>query len=417
MTDLRRLAAAVLLVAAGCAPGPPPADRYDQEGPITFVDGPDTSHGRQFAQLVEKWNDARGIDEEVTFVEMPYATDEHRAQLRARAQDLANADLEEYQAQCYDVMTMDVIWTVEFAERGYLVPLDAEEFDADRFLRQSVDAVTVDGQLWAIPMRADAGLLYYRKDLVDPPQTWAELAEIASDPPDGMDGYVGQFARYEGLTVNAIEAIWGAGGDVLAPDGTVLVGSEEARAGVKLLARGVEDGWIPQEALGFTEEQSRKAFQEGSALFLRNWPYVYRQLADENSPVAERFDVAPLPGPNALGGWNLGISSCSPHRRTARDFIEFLTSEENQRHLFETAGAGPTIASLYEEDELRGKIPFLDVLRESIQNSRPRPAVPYYEDVSDAIQEHVFDALNEPDAADDRIADLEERLTEIARPR
>lgn len=410
--------AVLVLLASACAPGRPPlADRYDTEGPITFADGPDTSHGRQFAQLVDKWNRVRGSDERVTFVEMPYATNEHRAQLRAHAQDLANAEPGDHPSQCYDVMTMDVIWTAEFAERGYLVPLDAEEFRADRFLREPIDAATVDGQLWAIPMRADAGLLYYRKDLVDPPRTWAELEELASDPPDGMSGYVGQFAQYEGLTVNAIEAIWGAGGDLLAEDGSVLVGSPEAREGVKLLARGVDAGWIPRGALGFDEERSREVFQQRSALFLRNWPYVYRLLADPNSPVADDFGVAPLPGPNALGGWNLGISSCSTHRRTARDFIEFLTSEENQRLLFEKAGAGPTIAAIYEDTELRSRHPFLGVLRTALRQSRERPTVPYYEAVSDAVQEHVTDALTVLGSADDRIEDLADRLGEIARPR
>ncbi|GAB3457207.1 ABC transporter substrate-binding protein [Actinophytocola sediminis] len=413
MARAGRFTATLVLLAAGCAPV---ADRYDVEGPIIFIDIPDTSDDRYVEQQVDAWNRTHGNDERVTFIEMPYGTDDHRAQLRTRAQDLANADPDAYPSQCYDVVSMDIIWTAEFAESGYLVPLDAEEFDADRFLRKPVEAVTVDGRLWAIPLRTDPGLLYYRTDLVEPPATWTELAEQASDPPPGMYGYVGQFDRYEGLAVNAFEAIWGAGGDVLAPDGTVLVGSEQARAGVRLLAEGVQDGWIPHEALGFKEEQSREAFQEGSALFLRNWPYAYRLLADENSPVAGRFDVATLPGPSALGGWNLGISSCSAHRRTARDFIKFLTSEDNQRLAFQQASAGPTIAALYQDPELLADRPYLKVLGESLRDARARPPVPYYEDVSDAIQEHVGDALEKPTAADDRVEDLAERLARITRP-
>lgn len=145
---------------------------------------------------------------------------------------------------------------------------------------------------------------------------------------------------------------------------------------MRLLAESIEDGWIPREALEFREEESREVFQRGSAVFLRNWPYVYGLLAGENSPVAGKFDVAPLPGPNALGGWNLGISSCSTRRGTARDFIRFLTSEANQRKPFEKAGAGPTLAALYEDQRLRAKIPYLDVLRESLERSRERPRPP-----------------------------------------
>lgn len=416
------LLVAVLLLAAACTS--PPPDLSDGRGPIVLVDGRDTSFGHQIRQLVNSWNDQRGYAEKVDFVEMPAATDDYRAQLRARAQDMAGADPSKYSAQCYDVVTMDVIWTAEFAEAGYLVPLDRDEFAVDRFLPQPVAAATLDGTLWAIPMRVDAGLLYYRKDLLDkagvaPPRTWEELIDQARTiaPESGVDGYVGQFDRYEGLTVNAIEAIWARGGDVLTADGAVAVDSREARAGVRMLADGFASGWIPRAALTFGEEQSREAFQNGSALFLRNWPYVYRLLADPNSPVATKFDVAPLPGPSALGGWNLGISSCSTHQQTARDFIRFATTEANQRKLFETAGFAPTIATLYHDPALLGRFPYLDVIRRSVASSRNRPATPYYENVSDLVQEYLANALSNPVSADAMTARLAERLGAIAQGR
>lgn len=418
LADARRLvpslAATVLLVTTGCTP--PPPDPFDTRGPIIFVDGPDTSLDKQIAQLVDAWNAERGYSERVTFVEMPYVTDDYRAQLRTRAQDLANVDPDDYPSQCYDVVTMDVIWTAEFAKAGYLVPLDPAEFDIDAMLSRPVEAATLDGELWGVPTRTDVGLLYYRKDLVEAPTTWDELIEAASEvgPEHGMDGYVGQFDRYEGLTVNAVEAIWANGGDVLSEEGEVIVDAPEARAGVRMLADGFADGWIPREALRFAEEQSREAFQQGDALFLRNWPYVYSQLADPNSPVAGKFDVAPLPGPGALGGWNLGISSCSTHRQTAREFIDFVASEENQRHLFEKAGFAPTIAELYDDRALRARFPYLDVLRDSVEHSRTRPSTPYYDEVSEAIQEYLTNALSNPVSADAMTTGLAERLTTVS---
>jgi multiple sugar transport system substrate-binding protein len=193
----------MVLAVVGCAP--PSADPFDNRGPIILVDGPDTSFNRQIAQLAQDWNDRRGEDEKVTFVEMPYATDEYRAQLRARAQDLARGDRSTLQAQCYDVVTMDVIWTAEFARAGYLVPLDANEFRLNTFLSRPVEAVTLDGRHWAVPQRTDAGLLFYRKDILDkeglkPPKSWDELKAQASviGPMYGVHGYVGQFDQYEG---------------------------------------------------------------------------------------------------------------------------------------------------------------------------------------------------------------------------
>lgn len=408
------LLATVLLLATACvAPQP---DRFEGRGRIVFVDGPDTSLHRQIAHLVEAWNDVHGDSERVTFVEMPYSTDAHRAQLRARAQDLADADPADYDSQCYDVMSMDVVWTAEFAAAGYLVPLDPGTFHVDKMLDKPVQAVTLDDQLWAVPMRTDVGLLYYRKDLVgSPPRTWPELIGAArtAGPPRDMFGYVGQFDRYEGLTVNAVEAIGANHGAVLDDRGGVVVDSDQARAGVRMLADGIKQGWIPREALRFNEERSREAFQQGRAVFLRNWPYVYSQLADPDSPVEGKFGVAPMPGGGVLGGWNLGVSSCSTHRETAREFIKFVVGEQNQRTLFERAGFAPSITALYDDPQLRRDFPYLGVLKDAVQDSRIRPTTPYYDDVSSAIQEFVWNAMSHPVSADAATTDLAARLRTI----
>jgi multiple sugar transport system substrate-binding protein len=220
-----------------------------------------------------------------------------------------------------------------------------------------------------------------------------------------------------GLAVNVAEAIWAKGGDVLTSNGTVVVDAPEAKAGIAMLADGIDTGWIPRSALTFNEEDSREAFQQGSALFLRNWPYVYRKLADPNSPVSGIFAAAALPGPSALGGWNLGVSSCSTHRRTARDFIKFVTSEANQRKLFELGGFAPTVASVYNDPELRQRFPYIDLLQQSVQNSRIRPATLNSEDVSEAIQEYVGQALHNPLSVDAMAEKLAERLATVMRRR
>ncbi len=415
------LLTAVLLMSAGC--DSPPAPRTGDRGPIVFVDGPDTSSDEQLKQLVNAWNDMHGYSEQVTFLEMPYPTNQHRAQLRARAQTPAHSDRPNHRSQCYDVITMDVIWTAEFAKAGYIVPLDPAEFQVDALLDRPVKAVTLDGKLWAVPHRTDAGLLFYRKDLLDraglkPPTSWDELARQARmiGAEEHIDGLVGQYDHYEGLTVNAIEAIWGHGGDVVGPGGKVVVDSPEAKAALRMLAEAVgsdASGWIPRSALGYNEEKSRAWFQQGSAVFLRNWPYVFKLLGDPKSPVLGKFDVAELPGPSALGGWNLGISSCSEHQETAREFIKFITSETNQRRLFEQAGFAPTIAKLYQDPELRQRFPYLDVLQRSIERSRDRPVTRYYDDVSGAIQEYVSTALAQPERTDAMIDDLARKLTTV----
>src|SRR5690606_5321763 len=195
---------------------------------------------------------------------------------------------------------------------------------------------------------ADAG--------VAPPRTWAELERAAKTlaPEHGLDGYAGQFLPYEGLTVNAAEAVYSAGGTILGGEGQrVTVNSGAAREGIGFLARGVRDGWIPQEALTYKEEESKRAFQEGRLLFLRNWPYAYVAASAPGSEVAGKVGAVPLPGPDGpgtsvLGGSNLAVGTHARHPDTAARLIAYLTSEPVQRQVLTRGALPPVRAALYE---------------------------------------------------------------------
>ncbi|WP_018683948.1 ABC transporter substrate-binding protein [Actinokineospora enzanensis] len=409
--------ALVLLAAAGtvtgCANPANEDDRLDSRGPITFVDSLDLTEGKQVEQLVERWNNGRGFKEPVTFIEQSRESDALRASLMATSQDVALAG---EQTRCNDVMMLDTVWTSEFARAGYLQPLNGKDFGIDRFLSTPVRNATLNGTLYAIPARSDAGLLFYRKDILDaehltPPRTWAELRQISQQlmPKYHMDGYVGQLYRYEGLTVNALEAIWYTGGDLVSANGEqVTADSAEAKRGVALLSDGLRDGWIPRAATGFTEEDSRRYFQEGKALFMRNWPYTWPRLAAPDSPVAGRFGVTSLPGPSALGGWNIAISPCSRHQQTARDFIRFYTEETQQRVLFSRGGYAPSLRSLYSDPVLRGQYPYLEVLGQSIEHARDRGRIPDYDRITGVVQEDLYSALDRAERVEpamDRLAE------------
>ncbi|XVS65971.1 extracellular solute-binding protein [Actinosynnema sp. CA-299493] len=401
---IRVLVPLVVLLAACTTPVQDGAE--DGAGPITFVDGRDTTANGQVRKLVERWNERADRREEVAFVEMPNTTDGHRAQLTARAQDLRDV---RGGPDCYDVMAVDTVWTAPFAAAGHLVELDPADFGVDRMLPQAVEAAkTPDGErLWAVPWRSDAGLLYYREDVladagVEPPTTWAELRWQASTIAGryGLKGYVAQLGRYEGLTVNAAEAIWAHEGDLRHPD------SPQAKEGVRALADGVARGWIPGEALEYDENTSLAEFMAGRALFMRNWPFAGPRLDDgEKSAVVGRWAAVPLPGPSALGGWNLAVSRCSAHQATARRFIQFVTGVENQRRLAELAGFAPTIEFLYDEPGLVSP-----ELRASLLGARARRPSPHYDVLTSAMQERLHHVLEKPDSVDESMDQLAEDL-------
>ena len=124
--------------------------------------------------------------------------------------------------------------------------------------------------------------------------------------------FAGQYNKYEGLTVNFDEAVHGAGGVIVGDDGKPNVATPEATKGLQTLTDWFKDGHIPKAAITWTEEEGRKAFQDGELIFHRNWPYVYAFAAktDGSSKVNGKFDVAPLPGitqpgVSSLGGGNL----------------------------------------------------------------------------------------------------------------
>ena len=409
---LATLVASTLMAAAGCAGSTPGGGSGgDGRGPFTFVIGKDTSGHMQ--DIVDMWNKDHP-KEKATLLELPESAD---AQRSAMVQNL------QAKSDRFDVLYTDVIWTAEFAARDWIIQLDKSRYPLDKMLDGPVQTGLYQGKLYTLPWVSDGGLLYYRSDLVDePPKTWSELISMCETAKQNdMGCYSGQFAKYEGLTVNVSEAIHSAGGRILSKNGEkVVINSPQARKGMKFLVEGFEKGYIPDAAITYKEEESRRAFQSGKLLFLRNWPYVYGLAQEEGSEVAGKFDVAPLPGPNGqgvstLGGHNLAISAFSDAKKSARDFLKFMISKKVQRFALTKQSYAPVLASLYDEKKLVEQFPYLPTLKKSIATAKPRPVTPYYNGISLAIQKHTYRALQGDKSVDQAIKDLEKELQRIVK--
>ncbi|MGZ4437588.1 MAG: ABC transporter substrate-binding protein [Nocardioides sp.] len=388
---------AVLLVTAcssggGSTSGGGSSSGLDSRGPITYVQGKDNSN--VVRPLVDKWNKAHP-NEKVTFKEQS-------ADANQQHDDL----VQHFQAKDanYDVVDVDVVWTAEFAAKGWLQPLNGKmAIDTSGMLPATVKTATYNNTLFAAPQSSDGGLLYYRKDLVPtPPKTWDEMmADCKIAKAHNMGCYAGQFAKYEGGTVNIAEAINTNGGTIVAADGTTpTVDSPQSAAGLQRLVTAYKDGNIPKQAITFTEEEGRMAFEAGKLLFLRNWPYVYGLAKTEgSSKVKNTFAVAPLPGvgggpgASSLGGHNAAISVYSDHKATAHDFLKFLTTQETQKFYATQGSLAPVLSSLYTDPTLVKKLPYLPTLLTSIENAVPRPVTPFYPAVSKAISDNGYAAM------------------------
>ncbi|MGI5492063.1 ABC transporter substrate-binding protein [Microtetraspora malaysiensis] len=405
------------LLLAGCSgfggePGPAQGDGTGGTGPITLAIGRDTT--AYLRPLLDRWNQTHPA-ERVTLLELPEAADEQRAQMVANLQ--AHSDR-------YDVLGLDVVWTAEFADAGWIVPLDRGLFPLNKLLRPVVDTAVYRDRLWAVPFTSNAGLLYYRSDILKkehlkPPTTWAELRDQAKrlGKKHDIGGYAGQFLPYEGLTVNFAEAVHSAGGTILSSDArTVTMDPETARTALSFLVDGLKEGWIPQEALAYKEEESRLAFQRGELLFTRNWPHAYGPAT--HSAVAGKFQVTRLPGrtgpgSSTLGGQNLAISAYSKRQKSAVNFIRYFTGPECQRLVLAQGSFPPVWADLYDDPELIKRFPYLPVLKEAILSARPRPVTADYNQLSLVISSAVSSALTLGKPVDETVTELKQQLGEV----
>jgi multiple sugar transport system substrate-binding protein len=378
-------------------------------GPITYVAGKDNNNVNR--PTIAKWNAAHP-DQKVTFKEQSDQADQQHDDL---VQHFQSKDAN------YDVVSVDVIWTAEFAAKGWLQPLkDQFQVDTSAFFPAPLKTATYNNTLYALPYASDGGLLFYRKDLVPtPPKTWDEMMGMCSiAKKNNMDCYAGQFSKYEGLTCNATEAINTDGGKVVGDDGkTPTVNSPEAAKGLGRLADAYKSGNIPKQAITYTEEPSRQSFEAGKLLFLRNWPYVYSLAStDGSSKVKGKFGVAPLPGDNGkpgastLGGHDAAISAYSGHKATAFDFIKFWTSEDTGRYFALQGSLAPVLTKLYDDPALIKKLPYLPTLKQSVQNAVPRPVSPFYPAVTRAIEDNSYAAIKGDKPVQQALTDMENAI-------
>lgn len=385
--------------------GGPQSENLGDRGPITYVQGKDNSN--VVRPLVKKWNKAHP-KEKVTFKEQSDNADQQHDDL-----------VQHFQAKTsdYDVVDVDVIWTAEFAAKGWLQPLKGKmAIDTKPLMPATVKTGEYHNVQYAAPQTSDGALLFYRKDLVKKaPTTWKDMmADCKIAKKKNIGCYAGQYSKYEGLTVNVSEAINTAGGSIVGKDGkTPTLDTPDAKKGLKRLVSAYKGGNIPKQAITYQEEQGRQAFEAGKLMFLRNWPYVY-QLAktDGSSKVKDKFGIAPIPGedgPGAgtLGGHNAAISAYSKHKATAHDFVKFLESKETQKFFVTQGSLAPVRTDLYDNKELNKQLPYLSTLKTSILNAVPRPVSPFYPAITKAVQDNAYSAIKGQKSVDKALSDMQ----------
>lgn len=337
-----------------------------------------------------------------------------------------------------DVIRIDVIWPGLLAQ--HLVDMEQavpKEVIAQHF-PAIIQANTVGGKLVALPAFTDAGLLYYRKDLLEKysrkvPATWQELTETAKIVQDGerqggnekIWGLVFQGRAYEGLTCDALEWIDSfGGGTIVDGNGKVTINNPKAVEAVKLVASWIKN-IAPEGVLNYAEEEARGAFQSGNAVFMRNWPYAWALSQAADSPVKGKVGVAALPkggsgGKNTgtLGGWQWAVSKYSKSTAAAVDLAVYLTSPAEQKRAAIQNSFNPTIPALYKDPEILAANPFIGELLSTFTNAVARPSratASKYNQVSSETWNAVHNVLSGKTPADQSLAKLEKSLNRLGK--
>ena len=376
---------------------------------------------------------------------LPKSANDQRLQLARR---LAGND------RTLDLMTLDVVWTAEFAEAGWALPvpddLEAKLRDGSVLEGPLATAEWLDPQteqkdkLYAVPLNSNTQLLWYRPDLVpngQPPATWDDLIATAGEnAAAGEPAAIGvQAKQYEGFMVWFNTLLESAGGSVVGEDGTTVTLNDtpEHRAATEKalsIIKNVATAPGADPSISQSDEGTARLGVEAGTMFAEvNYPFVLPGLKEnaaaggvsfldlstvpadqQDAAVNEVFRSAPFPSVNpgepakvTIGGFNIGVAKTTERPDEAWAAVACLTDEQNQRNNAVDGGVPPVIRSLYDDPEFQAAYPAWEGVLGSIESAAVRPVSPAYQSISILLT----DALNPPQNIDpvgdvDKLADL-----------
>jgi multiple sugar transport system substrate-binding protein len=367
----------MVIVTAGCggsSKGPPSVSFYVFNEPGGGFDG-----------AVQQCNKQAAGKYKIDYVRLPTDSDQQRELIVRR---LAAKD------KSIDVIGMDVNWTAEFAQAGWILPWTGANRAAatEGRVPALLQAVRYKNNIWAAPFTTNTQLLWYHKDVVKgpPPKTWDEMIAQAQKIGGKQGKIVVQGKRYEGLVVWFNTLVASAGGRILDNQGNIGLGPPAVKAAT--IMRDVAKKAGTPTIANDKEDTGNDAFKSGDLAFMVNYPFVYASIADDKKAIAN-LGIAPYPSVTpgepahvTFGGINLGIGAYSKHKELAFQAAKCLAEPAQQKVAAIKGGLFPTRAALFDDPEIRKTYPFADLVKQALDSGVPRPVLPAYADISLAVQ-------------------------------
>ena len=331
-----------------------------------------------------------------------------------------------------DIVSADVPFVPEFAAAGWTSDLESYFPAADReaFYPGTIAGVTYDKKVYAMPWYNNGPGHFYRKDLlqtagVQPPKTYAQLIEVAKKvQTTDVAGYLTLVSQSEQGVITWLEFLWGLGGDMMDKDLNVVLDKDGkgAEAFQFLLDLVYKDKVLPEftvQAKATTD--TAFPFRDGKGAMIRAWYTAVAQFNEANGVSNGKWDVVPLPskdgaapGPGCLGTWNLAISKFSKNPKQAFEAIKWLTSADQQRDRSLALGFLPARSAVFDVPEIKTKYPYVETLKASLAELKPRPVTPFYSEMSaNVLQPNVGAVMVRQKTPDQAIKDISTGLRQI----
>jgi multiple sugar transport system substrate-binding protein len=371
--------------------------------------------GGSFQAIAQRCSEESNGRYNITIELLPTISDQAREQLvrRLGAED-----------STIDIIGMDVIWTAEFANAGWLLEWpDPQASEVTENVFDSIlETASFEDKLYGAPLNSNTQVLWYRTDQIDqPPETWDEMISQAEQAGSTIQV---QANRYEGFTVWVNYMIESAGGQILSGPEEVDLPEGPTEDALATIGRYANSAAAPPDIDTSTEDSARRSFEAGASAFQLNYTFALGSATANAPDIAENMGSAKLPtvveGQDSrppLGGFNLGVSSYSENPDLAFEAAACLASDPSQLTMTELDGLPPSREHLYEEKVVQDAYPgFSEDIRRSIADAAPRPQTPAYTDLSLAIQRALHPPADiDPDDPTPKYDELREKAEDAVK--
>jgi multiple sugar transport system substrate-binding protein len=316
-----------------------------------------------------------------------------------------------------DLLGMDVTWTPEFAEAGWIRELtgDQKAQATKDTLGPPIKTATWKDKLYGVPRTTNVQLLWYRKSLVpNPPKTFDQMMQMSEALKAQNKPYEIGFtaAQYEGYVVNINNLITAYGGTIVNPDSTAPTIDDKTVQALTELQKLASSGLVSSSLSNAQEPEVFADLEAGRSAFSLNWPYVLSAMRTAKPDLVNDLGFAPYPSIDGstpkvtLGGMNYAISTYSRHPNEAFDAAMCMRNGQNALSAALDNGDVPALATVFNDPQFIAAYPMKDVLLQELNNAVPRPPSPVYQNISTVLSTTLSPpaAIN-PQASADELRD------------